>query len=759
MDVFLVILHHMKKLKGIIFLLLILCLPVILSAQEAERVSKIEVTGNERVDTAVITNNIKTKEGDAYNLDKIREDMKNIYKTGFFSDVQIDIKDVEKGKAITFVVIERPPVKSILVSGNKKIKTDDLIDKVKIKRGTVLNTEKVKESMDEIRKLYASKGYYAVRITYEIDYGEKYDATVTFVIDEPQQSYVRKITFTGNQHFKDSKLKNYMQTKEKGWFSWFTGSGILDEDVLGQDRKNLEAFYHDNGYTKVHVGVPDIALSKDGKSITITTSIEEGEIHKVGTIDFAGDIIVPKEELLKKIKTKPGQVFRTTIFYEDVLTLTDIYQDMGYAFAEIVPTTFIDDNNRIVNATFNITKNQEVYFNRINIVGNTRTRDKVVRRELKFAEGDRFSISNIKKSKKKLKNTTFFKDTDFKIVKTDDPKKVNVDLNIEEKPTGTFSVGAGYSTYEKVILSGGVSEDNFLGTGRRIALEASVSSFTNEYRLSYLEPYIFDKNLALGASVFNFKRYMDTYNYKRTGGNVSLIKPLTDEIKGTVKYRLENVEVTDIADDASTYIKQQEGTTLTSSMIFSLTLNNIDDILNPTKGVHTGISLETAGGPFGGNAYFIAVTGYYGRYIPINFMESSFFLKGTMGTVNGYSGHDVPITEKFYVGGISSIRGFRYGEAGPKDENDEPIGAKNQMFYNFEWIFPIYKPAGVKGVLFFDTGAGFDNWSSLRMRTAAGAGIRWFSPLGPIRLEFGFNLNPKEGERNSLFDFAIGTQY
>jgi outer membrane protein insertion porin family len=194
-------------------------------------------------------------------------------------------------------------------------------------------------------------------------------------------------------------------------------------------------------------------------------------------------------------------------------------------------------------------------------------------------------------------------------------------------------------------------------------------------------------------------------------------------------------------------------------MIYSIAKNTIDDVLNPTKGVNTAISLETAGGPFGGDNYFVSLSAFYGRYIPIKFMDSSFFLKGTAGMIRGYSGRDVPITEKYYVGGLNSIRGFRYGEAGPMDENDEPIGAKNEMYFNFEWIFPIYKPAGVKGVIFTDTGAGFDDFSSLRMRTAAGVGIRWFSPLGPIRLELGFNLNPKEGERKSLFDFAIGTQY
>jgi len=756
----LVILQNiMKKLKCLIILLLILCLPVLTQAQDSERVARIEVTGNERVDTPVISNNIKTKEGDPYNLDKLREDMKSIYKTGFFSDVQIDVKDTDKGKNVTFVVIERPPVKSILMTGNKKIKTDDLKDKLKIKTGTVLNIEKVKESMDEIRKLYATKGYYAARITYEIDYGDAYDATVNFVIDEPQQSYVRKIAFTGNKNFKDSKLQGYMRTKEKGWLSWFTGSGILDEDALQEDRRNVEAFYHDNGYTKVQVGAPDIQLSKDGKSISITIPVEEGAKHTVGTIDFAGDIILPQKELLDRIKTKPGQLFRTTVFYEDVLTVTDIYQDKGYAFADIAPLTTIDDTNHVVNVTFRVTKNQEVYFNKINITGNARTRDKVVRRELKFAEGDRFSITGIKDSKKKLKNTTFFKDTDFKVVKTDDPKKVNIDLNVDEKPTGTFSIGAGYSTSEKALVSGAISEDNFLGTGRKMVLEAAISGYTTEFRFTYLEPYILDKNLSAGFSLFNFKRYMDTYDYKRTGGNVSLIKPLTDDVKGTVKYRLENTDVTNITTGASTYIKQQEGTNLISSITLGLNKNTIDDILNPTKGVNSGISLETAGGPFGGDSKFWSVSAFYGRYIPIKFWDSSFFVKGSVGSIRGYSGQEVPITEKFYVGGLSSIRGFRYGEAGPMDENEEPIGAKNQMFFNLEWIFPIYKPAGVKGVIFTDTGAGFDNWNNLRMRTSAGFGIRWFSPLGPIRLELGFNLNPKDGERKSLFDFAIGTQY
>ena len=739
--------------------MLIFALPLSLIANDTETLLKIEITGNERVDTGFIVNVIKTKENTPYNLDKIREDMKNIYKTGFFSDVQIDVADTDKGKIVTFVVVERPSIKAIYITGNKKIKTASLVEKLKIRSNTVLNTDKIKESIDELTKYYASEGYYGTKINYEIDYGEEYNATVTINIAEPSKAYVKKINFTGNKVFKANTLKGYMHTKEKGIFSWFTGSGVLDEDALEDDRKNLEAFYNDNGYVKINIGVPDVAISKDGKSISITIPIEEGSVYKVGTMDFTGDVIFAKDDLMKQLKTKTGNTFRSSLFHEDVFTLTDMYQDRGYAFCDITPLTLVDDNSRSINITYSITKGQEVYFNRINVLGNTRTRDKVIRRELKFGEGDRFSASNLKESKRKLRNTAFFKDIDMKIIKTEDPDKVNVDLAVEERPTGAINVGVGYSTEEKVMLTGGITQDNFLGTGRRLSFDASLSASTQQYKLTFIEPYIFDKNLSAGINAFNYERDMDTYDYNREGGSVSLTRPLTDYVKISSQYRLERVNVKNIADDASQYVKDQAGANLTSALSFSLSRNTIDDIMNPTKGVNANITVEVAGGPFSGDNNFYSFTGAYGKYFPIKFMESAFFVKGTAGMIRPYGGKEVPIYEKFYVGGLNSIRGFKYGEAGPLDVNGEPLGSNNELFFNFEWIFPIFQSLGLKGVIFFDAGHGFDTISDFSLKTTAGLGIRWFSPLGPIRLEFGFNLNPKNGERKSAFDFAIGTQY
>lgn len=749
----------MGKLKIFLISLLLIVPTVTLLAADGDKIFQIEITGNERIDTGFVLNAIKSKENEPYNLDKIREDMKNIYKTGFFSDVQIDVKDTDKGKVVTFLVIERPPIKAIYISGNKKIKTQDLVEKLKIKTNTVLNTDKIKESIDELKKFYASKGYYATTINYQIDYGEEYNATVTITINEPSQAYVKKISFTGNKAFKASVLKNYMHTKEKGLLSWFTGSGILDEDALEDDRKNLEAFYTDNGYVKIGIGVPDIVVSKDGKSISITIPITEGDIYKVGTIDFTGDMMFPKNELINKLKSKTGNTFRSSLYHEDVLTITDLYQNQGYAFCDVTPLTVLDDNSKTLNMTFTITKGAEVYFNRINIVGNIRTRDKVVRRELKFAEGDRFSATSLNESKRRLKNTTFFKDIDVKLVKTEDPNKINADITVEEQPTGTMSLGVGYSTQENAFVTGTISQANFLGTGRSMSLNASLGSVTHEYTFSYLEPYIFDKTLAVGFGLTDFTRYFDTYDYKREGGSVSLIRPLTDFVKTTLRYRLEEVRVYDVDPDASAYVQDQKGKSNTSAVSLGLSRNTIDDIRNPTKGSNASIIGEVAGGPFGGHNEFVSVVGQAGKYFPVTFLDSAFFVKGTAGTIRPYGGMRVPLFEKFFVGGIDSIRGFKYGEASPKDINDVVIGGTNELFSNLEWIFPIFKPAGLKGVLFFDAGDGFNGASDFSLKTSAGVGIRWFSPMGPIRLEFGENLHPKSNERKNAFDFTIGTQY
>jgi outer membrane protein insertion porin family len=725
-----------------------------------ETILKIDITGNERIDRGVIANALKTKEKEAYDPEKIREDMKNVYKTGFFSDVQVDVKDSPEGRTVTFVVVERPPVSAILITGNKEIKTEDLKDKIKIKTGSVLNVEKVKETVDEIKKHYASKNYYAARVGYDIDYEEGYRAKVTFVIDEEKKAYVKKITFTGNNKFKSSELMNYMRTKEKSILSWFTGSGTLDDEVLDEDRRNLGAFYADNGYIKAKVDAAQIDISKDGKEISITIPITEGISYKVGSIAFSGDIVVPEEQLRAVLQTKQGNTFRGSLFQQDVTSIVDLCQDQGYAFADVAPLTALDDAADTVNITFAITKGSRVFVNRINITGNLKTRDKVIRRELRFTEGDLFSASKLKESKRRLRNTTFFKESDLKITKTDDPEKITIDAQVEERSTGSISAGIGYSSYEKVMLTGSLTQENLLGTGIKASLTAALSSVTHLYDVAIWQPYLFDMDLGVGFNLFNSERSFDTYDYKTRGGAIPFVRPISDYTKVGLKYGYNKTKVFNIDPNASFYVQSQEGDLSTSSVTASLGYNSIDDMMNPTRGTFNDYILEVAGGPFGGDNEYVRGIVTYGRYFPFKW-DTTFFARGTVGTVQPYGGAVVPIYSTFFVGGINTIRGFEYGMAGPVDITGTAIGGQNQLIFNFEWIFNIYKGAGLKGLVFFDAGHGFNNntgWFD-GIRTAAGFGLRWLSPMGPIRLELGFNLKPKEGEKTSVFDFMIGRAF
>jgi outer membrane protein insertion porin family len=749
-------------MRKLVFLLIFCCFSCsLLYAAENNRVAKVEAIGNERIDRGVVYNAVKTKQGDLYDPARVGEDLKNIYKTGFFSDVMVDVKDTDKGKVVTFIVVERPPVSAIYIAGNKKVKTADIREKLKIKSGSVLNIEKVKESVEEIRKLYAGKGYYAAKVNYEIDTKEGYKAELRFVIQEPQRAWVRKITFTGNKHLKASQIKHAMKTREKGWFSWFTGSGVLDEEDLEDDRKNIEALYHDNGYVKVKAGVPDVRISADGKTISIAVDIQEGDLHKISQIEFKGDIMFDEQETRKKLKSKEGSTFKSSLFQADVGTLTDMYQDKGYAFVDVAPFTVINDADKTVHVTFDIAKGSEVYFNRINIVGNIKTKDKVIRRELKFAEGDLYSSKNMKLSKRRLRNTMFFKSEELKTIKTDEPDKINLDVIVDEKPTGTLSLGVGYSTYEKIILTGTVSQDNIFGTGDRAALTASLSSLARLYNLTFIEPYTFDKNFTTTYNLFNTQRIFSTYDYKGSGGSVTVSRPLTEFIRGALGYRLQKMTVYNIESDAGAFITDQHGTSITSAVSVSLVRNTIDDILNPSRGSIASAMVEVAGGAFAGDNKFVKSVVSYGRYIPF-YWDTIFFLRGTAGNITPYGGTTVPVFERFFVGGIQTMRGFKYGQAGPLDPSTgDVIGGTDELYFNTEWIFNVYKPAGLKGFIFFDYGKGFNGTGgfSEALRPAAGFGMRWFSPMGPVTVVLGFNLHKQPGEQAEVFDFSMGRPF
>ena len=725
---------------------------------EDEKIVKITILGNQKVAEDVIRSHIKSRESEPLSIPQLRRDLKSIYETGLFTDIIIDLRDMEGGKEVIFVVVEKPSIRDILISGNVKIEASKIREKIDIKPGAILNMEKLKETADSIEELYSSKAYYRAEVNRRVHYLDENQVDVEFIIEEGKKGYVKKVRFHGNKHFWARKLRKRMRTKKKGWFWYITKRGVMDEDLLNADIQSLQALYFDDGYIQVKIDKPKITISEDGKSIYIDITIQEGEQFKVGEIAFRGDILTTPEDLRKRLTLKKGKIYSTSVLQRDILRITDVYADKGYAFVDIAPLTSVDSEKRFVDLTFDIRKGEKAYFEQINISGNTKTRDKVIRRELKVGEGDLFSATALKRGRQKLKTTGYFKEVDFTTSKGSSPENINVDIKVEEAPTGSVSFGAGFSTLEGIVGMAQVSEKNLLGLGYKASLSAALGTETQRFKLGFTDPWLLGFPLSAGFNVYYDElEYFDTYDSKVAGADVQFGKYLTDYISVSLVGRAERVEIFNVSEFASLYVKEQEGIRDTISLSLGFARDTRDDYYAPTKGSRHSLTMENAGWILGGDNTFFKAIGDTDWYFPLP-LKTVLHLRGRAGFVEGYDGKDVPIYERFYIGGINTIRGFEYGEAGPEDEFGQIIGAERMVIFNAELIFPLSRELGLRAAVFYDGGGGwnqkFDKW-----RHSVGVGIRWLSPAGPIRIDWGYNLNLQDDERRSVWDFTVGTQF
>ena len=727
---------------------------------EDEKIVRITILGNEKVTEDVIRSNIKSRENEPLSIPQVKKDLKSIYEMDYFTDVIIDLRNVEGGKEVIFIVVEKPSIRNILISGNVKIKAPKIREKIDITTGTILNMEKLKQAADNIKKFYSSKAYYRAEVDYHPNYLDGNQVDVEFIIKEGEKGYIKKIRFQGNEHVSARKLRKYMRVKKKAWFGWFTKRGMLDEDILNADIQSLKGFYFDHGYIQVKIDKPEITITKDGKWIYIDINIHEGERFKVGEIDFKGDILTTREDLFKRLSLKKGKVYRSSVVQRDIQKITNLYADKGYAYAEIVPLTSVDSEMRLAHITFDIHKGKKVYFERITISGNTKTRDKVIRRELKAGEGDLYSSTAMRRGRRKLKTTGYFKEVEFTTSKGTRDDKIDLDIKVEEAPTGAISFGAGFSTLEGLLGTATISERNLFGLGYKAQLTGTMGGESERFKFGFTDPWLLGTPTSAGFDVYKKEsEVFDTYSSDVLGADVHLGRNLTDYISASLVGRAERMEISDVTSDASRFVREQEGTKDTYSLALVLARDTRNDFYNPTKGSKHTLSLENAGGILGGDNTFYKVAGDTNWYFPLPW-DTVLHLRGRAGIVEGYDGKDVPIYERFYVGGINTIRGFEYGEAGPKDETGEVIGGENMLVFNSEFIFPLSKAIGLKGAIFYDAGKGFDKYSEFgRLKHAVGLGIRWFSPVGPIRIDWGYNLNPQEGEKQGVWDFTAGTQF
>ena len=726
---------------------------------QEESLYKITILGNAKVEEGVIRGAIRSLLGRPLSLEQVQSDLRAIFALGYFTDVQVDIQSTPQGRELIFIVVEKPSVREVVITGNEKVKLDDIKEKATLVPRSILNLEKIRENAEQIRKVYFSKGYYGVKVTHKIDYLETNEAVVTFEIVEGPKGDVRKIIFKGNERIKSSDLKKVMTTKEWNILSFLTKAGTLDEDALKNDTQLMTAYYFDKGFLDVKISEPKIDLS-DPKRIRIEIEISEGPQYRFGNIDLKGDILTTKEDLFKSVKIKRNEIFSNSALRRDVGALTAAFADRGYAFVEVAPETSVDRQNLLVHITYTIDKKKPVSLERIQIVGNTKTRDKVVRRELQVAEGELYSVTGLGLSRDRLKRTGYFKDIEFATSRGSADDKLNLNVKVEEAQTGALSFGVGYSSLYQAMIMASISDRNLFGLGYSGSLRANLGGEATDFRLSLTDPYFLDYPYSVGFDAYiENVEYFDDYNYDVKGFNIRVGKELTPIWRLDGMYKLEDINIFDVTRDAPQSIKDQEGRALTSAISATLSVDTRNDYFAPSRGQRSSVTLMDAGGILGGDNDFVKAFADTNWFFPLMW-NLILNLRAKVGIVEPYGGKEVPVYEKFYVGGIATIRGFEYGMAGPVDDNEDPLGANKMVVFTTEILFPLAPELGLRGALFCDVGKGFDDFGDfLPVRIGAGPGIRWFSPFGPIRIDLGFNLDPKNGEKSQVLEFSVGTIY
>jgi len=723
-------------------------------------VDRILVTGNRRVDTEAILGKLTSAEGEPFSPDDVKEDIRAVYGMGYFNDITVALTDTASGKVLAYRLEEMPFVRSILIRGNDEVREDRINSATTMKENTVLDHSVLAENAERIRALYNKEGFYLAQVTPRVD-SDGVDATVTFEIEEGPEVMVKRITFIGNEYFSDRKLRGLMNTKEAGFLTPFTEAGKFNELLFQNDLAIIMSKYYDEGFIQSDILDHRVLLSEDKKYFIITIALEEGDRFQVGELDVTGDILTSKEDLLEKLGLEKGEYFNRTRMSKGLEEITTLYGDDGYAYADVTPLTRVHPEAKTVDITLEIDKNEPVYIERIDITGNVRTRDKVIRRELEVEEGRLFSSSELKRSKNNLRRLGFFEDVQITRSRGGGPTLMKLDVEVKERPTGSVSVGVGYSSVDKVIGTASISQKNFMGTGIELDLSGTVSSSSSRYVLSITQPWLFDKPISAGFDIYNTGKEYPDFEIDKKGGSVRLGFPLKRRYtRMHLTYKLEDVNIFNVASTASTLIKDQEGNTTESSIKVLVRHDTRNDAFFPTEGEVVTASVEFAGGPIGGDSYFIKYEGEAVKFFPLP-LDTSLSIKGTLGYLVGYDDHEVPVYERYFLGGINTLRGFETRTVGPRDPaSGEVIGGKAMAVLNVEFLFPFASAQNIRGVVFYDTGNAYEKRLDLsNIRHGAGVGIRWFSPMGPLRLELGFNLDRRDGEKAQQWEFAVGTLF
>ena len=763
------------------------------------KVVRLQFRGNRKVEDDAIRVNLHTLPGSLLNKDILQEDVRAIWKMSYFEDVQVESTDTPGGMVVTFVLKEKPALRKIYVSGHEEVGLSKINEVLDIKKEQILDLAKIKKNVEKIRELYLQRGYYMADVDYELRRNTPGEVDVYFHVHENSKVEVRRVNFTGNQHVTDQELREVMLTQAGDLFSALTSSGTYREDVFQRDLTLIQGYYFDRGFISVKVAEPRLELSADKRSLYISIAIDEGEQYRIGSIEMKGDLLEKSEVLLSRLQVKPGEIFNRSKVAQDVQAIADYYKDKGYAYVNSTPETTVNEKQRTVSLFFDIQKGSEVTFERINIHGNSKTRDKVIRRELRIYEGEPFSQSLLDLSKRRVNSLGYFEkvETSTKRGSGDDTMEVNVD--VAERQTGAFQIGAGFSSVESFIAQAQISQNNLLGRGQSLVLQAQMSSLRQLFSLQFDEPYFLDTNWHFGFNLFSQQRYYLGFTRDSKGGSLTWGYMLTDSIRMFLTYTLQDISVTTggrsnlFSGGQRSPLPQNSLANLlhaglVSSARIMLSHDTRNDRMFPRSGWYNTISAEFAEPAFFSESQFSRFEGVARYFYPL-WGPLVLRLKGDVGAVVSRKPQGVPIFERYFVGGIYDVRGFQLASLGPQirvPSAQSPdsalrtfaVGGNMQMVGKVELEMPIFEKLNIRAVVFSDVGNAYNlerQYCRLApasadisvnpcnavfplnsLRSSWGFGLRWFSPIGPLRFEWGFPYKPLPGEDSVVFEFTIG---
>jgi len=754
-------------ISGMLCMSLLLFAPSNGSASEiaqAAVIQQIVVEGTERIEPGTVKSYLLIREGDPYDLQRVDRSLKSLFATGLFADVSIR----RQGNALVVKVVENPVINRIAFEGNKALSTETLETEVSLRPRVIYTRSKVQADVKRLLTIYRLEGRFAVTIEPKVIQLPQNRVDLVYEIAEGEPTKVESVRFVGNREYSDRRLRSVVETKEDIWYRVFSTNTVYDPDRITLDRELLRRFYLSEGFADFRVNSAVAELTPDRKEFFITYTVDEGPRYALSKIEIDAKLRnLEPEQILSVVELEPGDWYDITAVDKAVDSITDRVGELGYAFVDVRPRVKRDRKAKTISIDFEVKEGPRVFVERIDIAGNVRTLDKVIRREFRLVEGDAFNSAKVRRSRQRLRNLDFFETVNVEQIPGSAPDKTIIKVEVEEKSTGTISVGAGYSSAIGAIGEFGLKESNFLGRGQKLGLKFTAAAKRSQIDFSFREPYFMDREVSAGFNIFHVRQNLEdtsSINTSRTGLALSAGYYLTEEVRQDWSYGIREQKIDDVSSNASALIQSEIGTEYISEIGHTISIDKRDSRLLPTTGYSASLSTEVAG--LGGTLRHLRNTVQAGYYYPV---ADQWILSagGKAGYIVGL-GEDVHFRERYYIGG-DDLRGFETAGVGPRDgRTEDALGGEWMYTGSIALQFPVGLPAemGVSGRLFTDFGSAgsldpsdSNTKDTGSLRASTGFGITWRSPFGPLGMDFGFPIAEEDFDKTELFRLNFGTQF